>query len=79
MLHNRHAVILFAETSALSHGISLDLNCAGIIYDPIADRVSHRGFADFQIPAGGIELRAEDRRCRAISCLDDFVKVLSNP
>ena len=44
MVHNRHAVILFAETSALSHRISY-LNRVGVIYDPIADCVSHREFA----------------------------------
>ena len=35
--------------------------------------------ADFQIPAGDIELRAEERRPLAISWLDDFEKILSNP
>jgi len=78
VVHNRHAVILFAETSVLSHGIS-DFICLGVIYDPIADCVSHREFADFQIPAGDIELRAEERRPLAISWLDDFEKILSNP
>ena len=77
MVHNCHAVILFAD-SVLSHRIS-DFKRVGVIFDPIADSVSHRGFADFQIPAGCIELRAEDRRRHAISCLDDLAKVLSNP
>ena len=78
MVHNRHAVILFAETSALSHRISY-LNRVGVIYDPIADCVSHRGFADFQIPAGDIELRAEERSRLAISWFAEFEKVMSNP
>jgi hypothetical protein len=67
-----------AETSALLHRIS-GFNRAGVIYDPIADCVSHCGFFDFQITAGGIELKAEDRRHLAISCLDDFEKILSSP
>ena len=79
MVHSRHAVNLLAEPRALSHGVSFDFNRVGVIYDPVADCVSNRTFADFQIPAGDIELRAEKRRPLAISWLDDFEKILSNP
>ncbi len=74
-MHSRHAVSLLAEPGAFSHGVSLDFNCVGIIYDPIAYCVSHRRFADFKIPTGNVKLRTEDRRCPAISCLDDLKKV----
>lgn len=46
-VHNRHAVSLLAETSTFPHGIALDFNRVGVIYNAIADSISNRRLTNF--------------------------------
>ena len=62
---------LVGDRVELPHGIALDGDDVRVVYDSVANCICQRRIVKIFVPAGDVELRAEDRGSRLVSRLDD--------